>query len=81
MPAHYVPLPPALPVGGRAELTRLACDGSTRSEIVIPLYMSDWARPVGVLDLDSTLLSTFDEQDRIGLENIVGLLSQACDWA
>lgn len=59
----------------------VACDGSTKSEIVIPLYMTDRNAPVGVLDLDSTVLSTFDEEDRIGLEGIVKLLSKACDWA
>lgn len=58
-----------------------ACDGSTKSEIVIPFYVSDRQIPVGVLDLDSTVLSTFDEEDRIGLEGIVDILSKACDWA
>lgn len=65
----------------RGQADEVACDGSTKSEIVIPLYMKDFSKPVGVLDLDSTVLSTFDEEDRIGLENIVGLLSEACDWA
>lgn len=59
----------------------LACDGSTKSEIVVPLYMRDRSAPVGVLDLDSTVLATFDEEDRIGLEGIVDILSRACDWA
>jgi len=36
---------------------------------------------VGVLDLDSTVLGTFDEEDKVGLEGIVDILSKACDWA
>jgi putative methionine-R-sulfoxide reductase with GAF domain len=43
--------------------------------------MGNKARPVGVLDLDSTVLSTFDEDDQSGLEEIVEILSRACDWA
>jgi len=58
-----------------------ACDGLTKSEIVIPLYMSNKSTPVGVLDLDSTVLGTFDEEDKDGLEGIVDILSRACDWA
>ena len=66
--------------GDRTELTK-ACDGLTKSEIVIPLYMSNKSTPVGVLDLDSTVLGTFDEDDKDGLEGIVEILSKACDWA
>ena len=43
--------------------------------------MSDKSVPVGVLDLDSTVLNTFDEYDKEGLEGIVDILSRACDWA
>lgn len=59
----------------------VACDGLTKSEIVIPLYISDKSSPVGVLDLDSTVLGTFDGDDKDGLEGIVEILSRACDWA
>jgi L-methionine (R)-S-oxide reductase len=58
----------------------IACDGLTKSEIVIPLYMGDKSKPVGVLDLDSTVLATFDGDDKEGLEGIVEILSKACDW-
>lgn len=58
-----------------------ACDGLTKSEIVIPLFMGEKSKPVGVLDLDSTILATFDEDDKAGLEGIVDILSKACDWA
>jgi L-methionine (R)-S-oxide reductase len=67
--------------GDRGKELMKACDGLTKSEIVIPLYMSNKSTPVGVLDLDSTVLGTFDEDDKDGLEGIVELLSKACDWA
>jgi len=78
-----LPLPPmyqSRKEGDWKELTK-ACDGLTKSEIVIPLYMSNKSTPVGVLDLDSTVLGTFDEYDKDGLEGIVEILSKACDWA
>jgi L-methionine (R)-S-oxide reductase len=42
--------------------------------------MGDKSAPVGVLDLDSTVLATFDGDDKEGLEGIVDILSKACDW-
>ena len=65
----------------RKETNKKACDGLTKSEIVIPLYMADKTKPVGVLDLDSTVLGTFDHDDQVGLEGIVEILSNACEWA
>jgi len=46
----------------------IACDGDSRSEIVIPLYTGDslW----GVLDIDSPVLNRFDQSDQKGLERI-----------
>lgn len=55
-----------------------ACDGSTKSEIVLPLTFGD--KTVGVLDLDSTVLGTFDETDRDGLQEVVRIVCQASDW-
>lgn len=51
----------------------IACDGRTRSEIVVPVRDANGV-PVGVLDLDSHQPSHFDEADREGLEAIVGVL-------
>ena len=48
----------------------IACDCSSRSEIVIPLRKADgsiW----GVLDMDSVLFGYFTEEDREGLEEVV----------
>ena len=57
----------------------IACSSLSRSEIVVPLWTqtgdgkgSVW----GVLDIDSTELSTFDETDRVWLEKICELVSQ-----
>ncbi|ORX37165.1 GAF domain-like protein [Kockovaella imperatae] len=60
----------------------IACDGDTMSEIVLPLVISSSSedRVIGVLDLDSTVLHTFNEEDREGLQKIVELLRTACDW-
>ncbi len=49
----------------------IACDPNSRSELVVPL-IGDGA-VLGVLDLDSPLLARFDELDREGCEQLVGL--------
>jgi GAF domain-containing protein len=51
----------------------IACDSRTRSEIVVPLRDRD-GRVVGVLDVDSDRPAAFDDADRAGLEQIVGLI-------
>jgi GAF domain-containing protein len=48
----------------------IACDDRARSEIVVPVYDRAGAL-IAVLDVDSARTSTFTEQDREGLENIV----------
>lgn len=72
-----------LAVGSKADPA--ACDGETKSEIVVPLRIPllqvEEDRVIGVLDLDSTSLGTFDEADRKGLEEIVAVLRDACDWS
>src|SRR6266571_3466275 len=50
----------------------ITCDSASNSEIVIPL-MKD-SRLIGVLDLDSPLLSRFDQEDAAGLEQLVRIL-------
>ena len=51
----------------------IACDCSSRSEIVIPLKNAK-AEIWGVLDMDSVLPAYFSEEDREGLEEVVKLL-------
>ncbi|WVR06575.1 hypothetical protein IAU60_003607 [Kwoniella sp. DSM 27419] len=58
----------------------IACDGETKSEIVLPL-LNGRGEVIGVLDLDSTNLSSFDEHDKSGLEKVVHILQNGCDWS
>ena len=60
-----------------------ACDGDTKSEIVIPLTVSIHGEPrtIGVFDLDSTVLSTFDDDDLQGLTRIVDIVAAGSDWS
>ncbi len=48
----------------------IACDGRSRSEIVVPVLDGN-DRLIAVLDVDSEHLATFDDEDRIGLERLV----------
>ena len=50
----------------------IACDPRTRSEIVVPVF-GPAGELIAVLDVDSTELAAFDEQDARGLEAICGL--------
>jgi GAF domain-containing protein len=53
----------------------IACDGDSRSELVIPIFRGEevW----GVLDLDSPREGRFTEADREGLEACVRTLERA----
>ena len=50
----------------------IACSSLSKSEIVVPM-MAD-GEVLGVLDIDSDELATFDETDRIYLEKMVDVL-------
>ncbi len=50
----------------------IACSSASRSEIVVPVTIE--GEIIGVLDIDSAELDTFDETDRRYLEYIVTLL-------
>lgn len=50
----------------------ITCDSASNSEIVVPLIEEE--RLIGVLDLDSPLLSRFDKEDAVGLESLVRIL-------
>lgn len=52
----------------------IACSSLSKSEIVVPLFQGD--EVLGVLDIDSDQLSTFDETDRIYLEKMMEKLSK-----
>ncbi len=53
----------------------IACDSRSQSEIVIPLHNSQ-GQIIGVLDVDSKDLMSFDETDRDGLTRILSLMAQ-----
>ncbi len=50
----------------------IACDSASNSEIVVPLLKGE--KLIGVLDLDSPVLSRFDREDAKGLEQLVKIL-------
>lgn len=52
----------------------IACDSASNSEIVIPIHKNGTV--FGVLDIDSPLLSRFDEEDQEGLEMLMKLLEE-----
>ncbi|KAG5646257.1 hypothetical protein DXG03_004084 [Asterophora parasitica] len=61
----------------------IACDGDTKSEIVIPLIVQrddGTEEAVGVLDLDCLAVGGFDAEDEVGLSKITKLVVDACDW-
>jgi len=47
----------------------IACDAASRSEIVVPIHKD--GKVFGVLDIDSPILSRFNEDDLEGLVSIV----------
>ncbi len=50
----------------------IACDSASRSEIVVPMIKENAL--LGVLDIDSPVLSRFDDEDRDGLQRLVEVL-------
>lgn len=61
----------------------IACDGDSKSEIVVPVIVDDGIagkKTVAVIDVDCTALNGFDAVDRENLEKLAALLSRSCDW-
>lgn len=56
----------------------IACDGQTKSEIVIPIIVA--GKKLGVLDLDCEREGGFDGEDKVGLEMIVETLVKLTKW-
>ncbi len=52
----------------------IRCDSASKSELVIPLFVSD--NLVGVLDVDSPKISRFSEDDRKMFEKAIEILSK-----
>ena len=53
----------------------IACDSRSKSEVVVPVFNAK-NEVVGVLDVDSSELSSFDEVDAKWLEKIIALLKK-----
>lgn len=53
----------------------IACSSASNSEIVVPVFSG--GNIIAVLDIDSTGFAAFDETDRLYLEQIVQLLTDA----
>lgn len=57
----------------------IACDSESNSEIVVPINVAGTI--VGVLDIDSPIFNRFDSIDKEGLEQVVAILTEGCDWS
>ncbi len=57
----------------------IACDDASRSEVVVPIKQD--GRVVGVLDIDSPMVARFTEEDAAGLEKIVRVIEEKCDFS
>ncbi|KAI7784895.1 gaf domain nucleotide-binding protein [Diaporthe eres] len=67
----------------------IACDGASRSEIVVPVTVEVVSpeegghvekKVVGIIDMDCAEKNGFDETDKKYLEELAALLGRACDW-
>ncbi len=56
----------------------IACDSASNSEIVLPIHKN--GKVVGVLDIDSPVLNRFDAEDKEGLQKLVEILEQTCEF-
>ncbi|WP_158770111.1 GAF domain-containing protein [Paraglaciecola sp. L1A13] len=53
----------------------IACDAESNAEAVLPVYQN--TKILGVMDLDSPQIGRFDQDDMIGLQNLVNILQDA----
>ncbi|KAI0813397.1 GAF domain-like protein [Xylaria sp. FL0064] len=61
----------------------IACDGDSKSEIVVPVVVAgegDAKKVVAIIDIDCADLNGFDEVDKKYLEQLAELLGRSCDW-
>lgn len=57
----------------------IACDAASQSEVVVPMITPE-GRLLGVLDVDSPVLTRFDSADARGLREVVEILLDASMW-
>ncbi|VUC37468.1 unnamed protein product, partial [Clonostachys rosea] len=58
----------------------IACDGDSKSEIVVPIVAGESKTVVAIIDIDCAELNGFDEVDKKYLEDLAALLAKSCDW-
>ncbi|KAK4248788.1 GAF domain-like protein [Corynascus novoguineensis] len=65
----------------------IACDGDSRSEIVVPISIDVGGegdekkkKVVAIIDVDCAAVGGFDDIDRVWLERLAELIAGACDW-
>lgn len=58
----------------------IACDGETKSEIVVPIITEGTGEVKGVIDIDCLKLGGFNEIDQEYLEKLAHLLVKYCKW-
>lgn len=60
----------------------IACDGDSRSEIVVPVLaeVRGTRAVVAIIDVDCAVVGGFDESDKRHLQQLAELLSRSCDW-
>ena len=56
----------------------IACDGDSKSEIVVPIVVD--GKTVAIIDVDCAELNGFDEVDKVWLEKLADLVGKSCDW-
>ena len=54
----------------------IACSSLSKSEIVVPIFSPDGSSIIGVLDVDSSLMSDFSQADQVHLEEITRLITR-----
>ncbi|KAI1157521.1 GAF domain-like protein [Nemania serpens] len=60
----------------------IACDGDSKSEIVVPIIVGEGEarKVVAIIDVDCAELNGFDEVDKKYLEQLAALLARSSDW-
>ncbi len=60
----------------------IACDGASKSEIVVPIVgeKDGQKKVVAIIDVDCAVINGFDDVDRKNLEALAELLGNGCDW-
>ncbi|KAF1927717.1 GAF domain-like protein [Didymella exigua CBS 183.55] len=56
----------------------IACDGASKSEIVVPIVKE--GKAMAIIDIDCAEENGFDEEDQKALEQLAALLAESCDF-